>query len=313
MGVWFYSSSVRKWRPNACKVGKQNSKETHGVIVGKKAFNSLRNPHHNSIQAIQRVHRLQRLSATGSAATSLRAHSRCPPRGRQRHRTVRSGERPGSLRVLAQLLERAVRASLSPSRFFNGSHRAGLAGSVCLGQTAEKEVPARSGACRLPGPRRSNPEQRQVASGSRRASAPRGPFCARSLRPRGPRGARLRPARPRRPARRPRPEARAPRAANACAAARPRAVGPAVGSYQSARAGEAQRRRRRRCGVGAGPGILPCPCVGRARVRGALLLAAPGFRGPGRAARRRCARRPGCRRRGPRWCCGCPSWTCSPR
>ena len=75
-------------------------------------------------------------------------------------------------------------------------------------------------------------------------------------------------------------------------AARPRAVGPAVGSYQSARAGEAQRRRRRRCGVGAGPGILPCPCVGRARVRGALLLAAAGFRGPGRAARRRCARRP---------------------
>lgn len=160
---------------------------------------------------------------------------------------------------------------------------------------------------------RRDSEQRQAASGSRRVSAPRGPFCARSLRPRRPRGARLRPARPRRPARRPRPEAGVPRAANACAAARPWAVGRAVGSYQSARAGEAQRRRRRRCGVGAGPGSLPCPCVGRARVRGALLLAAPGFRGPGRAARRRCARRPGCRRRGPPWCCGCPSWTCSPR
>lgn len=163
MGVWFYSSSVRKWRPNACKVGKQNSKETHGVIVGKKAFNSLRNPHHNSIQAIQRVHRLQRLSATGSAATSLRAHSRCPPRGRRRHRTVRSGERPGSLRVLAQLLE------LAPPFLLRGSSMAhtvqGSPGSVCLGQTAEKEVPARSGACRLPGPGRSDSKGLGAATG----------------------------------------------------------------------------------------------------------------------------------------------------
>lgn len=192
----------------------------------------------------------------------------------------------------------------------------GSPASVCLGQTTEKQVPAWSGPRRVPGPGRSESKALRAVTGGlgippRLGS--RGPFCAPSLRPRRPPGSPAPPRGPRRPARRPRPEARAPRAANACAAARPWAVGPAVGSYQSARAGEARRRRWQRCGVGAGPGILPCPCVRRARVCGALLLAAPGLRGPGRAARRRCARRPGCRRRGPRWCCGCPSWTCSPR
>lgn len=193
MGVWFYSSSVRKWRPNACKVGKRNSKETHGVIVGKKAFNSLCNPHHNSIQAIQQVHRLQRLSATGSAATSLRAHSPCAPRGRQRHRTVRSGERPASLRVLAQLLERAVRASLSPSRFFNGSHRAGLVGPR-LSRSDGREggprevwgLPApRTGPKRLEGTRSSDRRPRDPAA-SRLREAPSAPGACVPAAPGGP-------------------------------------------------------------------------------------------------------------------------------
>lgn len=79
-------------------------------------------------------------------------------------------------------------------------------------------------------------EATRRGSEQRRASRlPEAPSAPRACVPAAPRLARLRPARPRRPAGGPRPEAKGPRAVNACAAARPRAVGPAVGSYQSAR------------------------------------------------------------------------------
>ena len=145
MDVWFYSSSVRKWRPNACKVGRQNSKEIHGVIVGKEAFNNLCNPHHNSIQVIQQVHR--------------RDYQRQAPRLRRWERTanVRPGDASATARSAPGLWEfwpNAPNVPFAPPFLLRGSSMArtvqGSPGSVCFGQMAQKEVPAWSGPRQAP-------------------------------------------------------------------------------------------------------------------------------------------------------------------
>ena len=151
-------------------------------------------------------------------------------------------------------------------------------------------------------------EKRQVASGSRHVSALEAPPAPPSTGPRRRPGARLRPtAHAGPPTARGRKPGRLALQMPALRRNRGRLVGPLglTSQCESGRPGG---------GVAAGtPGWVSFPIRVSCEPESAGLSFQRRGGFAGRAARQRCAQRPGCRRRGPRWCCGCPSWTCSPR